>query len=153
VAPAVAAKAVAAPTVTQPAAAPATPRSTPVPAAIKSSSPAVVALAATARVVAVPIKSQPSAAPTTPKPTPTPAAIKSSSPPAKAKPTNEITTVIGATYKNVQVEKVEPDGITISYTPARGGMGIIKINFDELSDELRQKYGFDPEKKKAYEHK
>jgi len=71
----------------------------------------------------------------------------------KAKPTNEIATASGAIYKNVYVEKVEPDGITISYTPARGGLGIIKINFDELSDELRQKYGFDPEKKKAYEKK
>jgi len=139
--------------VTQPAATPATPRPTPVPAVIKSSSPAVVAPAVVARVIAAPTKTQPAAAPATPKPTPAPAAIKSSSPPAKAEPTNEITTVIGATYKNVHVEKVEPDGITISYTPARGGLGIIKINFDELSDELRQKYGFDPEKKKAYEKK
>jgi hypothetical protein len=127
--------------VTQPAAAPVTPKPTPVSAAIKSSSPAVVAPAATARVVAAPTKTQPAVAPATPKP------------PAKAKPTNEITTLIGATYKNVYVEKVEPDGITISYTPARGGLGIIKISFDELSDDLRQKYGFDPEKKKAYEKK
>jgi hypothetical protein len=96
---------------------------------------------------------QPAAAPATPQPTPPSAAIKSSSPPAKAKPANEITTLSGATYKNVYVEKVEPDGITISYTPARGGLGIIKISFDELSDELRQKYGFDPDKKKAYEKK
>ena len=78
---------------------------------------------------------------------------KLSSPPAQAKPTNEITTVLGATYENVQVEKVDPDGITISYTPARGGLGLIKISFDELPDELRLKYGFNPEKKKAYENK
>ncbi len=49
------------------------------------------------------------------------------------------------------MEKAEPDGITVSYMPASGGMAITKIYFDDLSDEWRQKYGFDPEKKKAYE--
>jgi hypothetical protein len=49
------------------------------------------------------------------------------------------------------VEKVEPDGITISYTPVHGGLAIAKLYFDDLSDELRQKYGFNPDKKKAYE--
>jgi hypothetical protein len=68
-------------------------------------------------------------------------------------PTNEIATVTGAIYKNVRVEKAEPDGITVSYTPARGGMGITKIYFDDLSDDMRQRYGFDPEKKRAYEKK
>jgi hypothetical protein len=98
-------------------------------------------------VIAAPTKTQPAAAPATPKPTPAPAATKSSSPPAKAKPTNEIATASGAIYKNVYVEKVEPDGIIVSYTPARGGMGMTKIYFDDLSAELRQRY----EKKKAYE--
>jgi len=65
----------------------------------------------------------------------------------KAKPTKEIATISGAIYKNVHVEKVEPDGIIVSYTPARGGMGMIKIDFTDLSDELRQRY----EKKKVYE--
>ncbi len=60
-------------------------------------------------------------------------------------------TVTGATFKNVHVEKREPDGITISYTPARGGMAIIKINFDELSPVLQKKYGFDRDKYKAYQ--
>ncbi|MFZ0826480.1 MAG: hypothetical protein WAO02_03565 [Verrucomicrobiia bacterium] len=76
---------------------------------------------------------------------------KPSSPPVAAKPTNQIATATGAVYNNTHVEKVEPDGITISYTPTHGGIAITKINFDELSDELRQKYGFDAEKKRAYE--
>jgi hypothetical protein len=67
----------------------------------------------------------------------------------KAKPTNEIATASGAIYKNVYVEKVESDGIIVSYTPAHGGMGMTKITFDDLSAELRQRY----EKKKAYESK
>jgi hypothetical protein len=168
---------------------PAAPKPTPVPAAIKSPSPAVVAPTAetpvvaapvvvtpaattpaavapttvtpavvvpaavapvaTVRTVAVPAKTQPAAAPVTPRTIPAPAATKSSSPPVKAKPTNEIATVSGAIYKNVYVEKVEPDGIIISYTPSRGGMGMTKVLFDDLSAELRQKY----EKKQAYEQK
>jgi len=40
----------------------------------------------------------------------------------------------------VKVEKVDPDGIVVSYTPAQGGMAMTKIYFDVLSDELRQKY-------------
>jgi hypothetical protein len=70
-----------------------------------------------------------------------PAAAKLSGPPVKAKPTNEIATASGAIYKNVYVEKVESDGIIISYTPPRGGMGMTKVLFDDLSPELRQKYG------------
>jgi len=66
----------------------------------------------------------------------------------KAKPTNEIATASGAIYKNVYVEKVESDGIIVSYTPALGGMGMTKIYFDDLSDELRQRY-----EKKTYENK
>ena len=66
----------------------------------------------------------------------------------KAKPTNEIATASGAIYKNVYVEKVESDGIIVSYTPALGGMGMTKIYFDDLSGELRQRY-----EKKTYENK
>jgi hypothetical protein len=92
---------------------------------------------------------QPAVAPATPKPTPASAATKSSSPPVKAKPANEIATLSGAIYKNVYVEKAASDGIIISYTPARGGMGMTKITFDDLPADLRQRY----EKKKAYEDK
>lgn len=68
-----------------------------------------------------------------------------------AKPASEIATITGAVYKNAHVEKVDPDGITISYAPPHGGIAITKINFDELSDELQAKYGYDPVRKKAYE--
>jgi hypothetical protein len=99
--------------------------------------------------VAVPAKAQPAATPATAKPTPAPAATESSSPPVKANPANEIATASGAIYKNVYVEKVEPDGIIISYTPTRGGVGMTKVYFDDLSAESRQRYG----KKTAYEAK
>jgi len=53
-------------------------------------------------------------------------------------------TLNGTIYNNVYVEKVEPDGIIVSYTLAGGGMGMTKIYLYELSDELRQRYGFNP---------
>jgi len=104
--------------------------------------PAVVVPVATARTVESSIKTQPAVALVTPKPTP---AI-SSSPSVKVKPTNQLVTVNGEKYNNVHVEKVEPDGIIISYTLEGGGMGMTKIYLDDLSDELRQRYGFNPAK-------
>jgi len=65
--------------------------------------------------------------------------------------TNDIATAVGAIYRNVRVERVEPDGLTVRYIPMVGGLGIVKIKFDELANEWRQQYGFDPEKKLAYE--
>src|ERR1035441_10683761 len=65
--------------------------------------------------------------------------------------TNEIVTAFGATYKDVEILKVEPNGLTISYAPARGGIGVIKIPFDELPGDLRTKYGYDFEKASAYQ--
>jgi hypothetical protein len=78
-------------------------------------------------------------------------ATESSVSPVPATATNEIETASGAIYRNALVEKVVPDGIVVSYTPADGGLAVTKINFDELSDQLRKQYGFDPEKKLAYE--
>ncbi len=67
----------------------------------------------------------------------------------KAKPANEIITTTGGVYNNVYVEKKEKDGIIISYTPARGGMAIVKIYSYELPDSLQLKYGFASEKSDA----
>lgn len=52
-----------------------------------------------------------------------------------------ITTLKGKTYTGVTVQYVEPDGIMIKHS---AGLG--KVFFSELSPELRDKYGYDPEK-------
>jgi hypothetical protein len=91
-------------------------------------------------------KTQPAAAPATPGPIPQPAVTKSSGPPAMADSTNEIVTVTGQIYKNVRVEKMESDGIIISFPTASGGIEMTKIYANELTDALRQKYGFDRRK-------
>ena len=63
---------------------------------------------------------------------------------SSATPGFNLVTLIGAVYRNVQVERVETNAVVISYIPARGGMAMTRIYFDELSAEDRQQY----EKKK-----
>ena len=58
----------------------------------------------------------------------------------KVNPTNAIVTTDGMIYENAQVEKVESDGIIISYTLPNGGWAMSKVYFNELSAELRQRY-------------
>jgi S1-C subfamily serine protease len=48
----------------------------------------------------------------------------------------------GTIYKTVAIQKVDPDGLTISYSMAGGGMGMAKLKFGDLPDELQQKYGY-----------
>jgi hypothetical protein len=46
----------------------------------------------------------------------------------------------GKEYKNASVIRVEPDGITVKFSG-----GIVKIPFTELSEELKEKYHYNPE--------
>jgi hypothetical protein len=55
-------------------------------------------------------------------------------------PANQIKTVAGDIYNNTYVEKVESDGIIISYTLGNGGMAMTKLDFYELPNDLRQRY-------------
>lgn len=41
--------------------------------------------------------------------------------------------------QNAQIEKMEADGVVVSYTPAGGGIAITKIYFDSLPPGLRQR--------------
>ena len=63
-------------------------------------------------------------------------------PPAIAKPANQIVTINGEVFDDVRVLRVEADGMYISYQPPQGGMAVTKVYLNELSDTLRQKYGF-----------
>ncbi len=80
------------------------------------------------------------AAPTASTPTLVRAPTQATRPPVQPKPTNEIVTIYGTVYKNAQVEKVEPDGIIISYWTAAGGLAMSKVYFEDLPHELRQQY-------------
>lgn len=112
-----------------PAAEPATPEVT---------TPAPVSPAASDTTPKPAVKTQPAAVPSAPKPAPAVVVEKASPPPAR--PSNDLVTLTGATYQNVYVERVQTDGIIISYTPVQGGFAMTKIYFNDLSSEMRQKY-------------
>jgi hypothetical protein len=65
------------------------------------------------------------------------------SPSLRARPTNEIVTIYGTVYKNAEVEKVDPDGLIISYWTSGGGMAMCKVYFTDLPEDVRQRYGKD----------
>ena len=64
---------------------------------------------------------------------------------------DQIKTVDGTTYRVVKVRRVEPDGISIAYAPASGGIGMTKLKFSVLPEEIRRQFGYDAEKAGAYE--
>jgi S1-C subfamily serine protease len=63
----------------------------------------------------------------------------------------EITTRQGVAYKGVVVQKIVPDGLVIAYSQTDGGMGIAKLKFKDLSDGLRQQFGYNPTNAAAFE--
>ena len=64
---------------------------------------------------------------------------------------DEITTREGKTYHAAMVERVEPDGIILSYKPTGGGLGNAKLKFAILPENLQREYGYDPHKAAAFE--
>lgn len=58
---------------------------------------------------------------------------------------NDVATADGQVYRNVQVWKAEPDGLTL-----RHDEGLTKLEFPQLPEEWRNKYGYDPELAAAY---
>lgn len=64
--------------------------------------------------------------------------------------TNTIVTLSGKTYQYSKVIQVEPDGLTIKYASAGGGLAETKLTFDELSPDIQQMYGYDPQIAAAY---
>ena len=65
--------------------------------------------------------------------------------PAPTPPPSDLTTLSGRTYHHARVQRVEPDGITYFYD---GGMS--KIDFTDLPEAVRQQYGYDPAKARAF---
>lgn len=59
----------------------------------------------------------------------------------KSPSAQDLTTTTGATYKNAQVERVETNGWIISYQPPGGGLALTKVYFEDLSAEVRQRFG------------
>jgi hypothetical protein len=53
----------------------------------------------------------------------------------------DLTTVSGKKYTGVTINRVEADGLAISHAD-----GLAKVPFSDLSEDIRKKYGYDPQK-------
>ncbi len=56
-------------------------------------------------------------------------------------------------YENVTTVRPDPDGLYIEYNLPGGGMGMAKIKYTRLTEELQKKYGYDPDKAREFETK
>lgn len=56
--------------------------------------------------------------------------------------TNSITTRDGITYTNAVIQRADPNGIVIEYAPRPGSVGIAKLKFANLPDELQKRYNY-----------
>jgi len=56
---------------------------------------------------------------------------------------DEITTLDGQKYEDVTDVEVQPDGIVFTLNP-KDGIGIVKVPFSNLPDNLKEKYHYDP---------
>ena len=63
----------------------------------------------------------------------------------------EIITRKGVAYKGVVVQKIAPDGLVIAYSQTNGGLGIAKLKFKDLPDDLQQQFGYNSTNAAAFE--
>ena len=68
-----------------------------------------------------------------------------------AKFPSQITTSDGTLYKDAAKLRVYPDGILVSYQPVDGGIGLAKLKFRDLPEDLQKQYGYDPKSAVEYE--
>ncbi len=54
----------------------------------------------------------------------------------------EVTTRDGTPYKNVRVQRIEADGITVAFEPEQGGVGVAKLKRANLPGQLQQLCGY-----------
>ncbi len=70
---------------------------------------------------------------------------------AEASFPSQITTSDGTTYQQVAKVRVDPDGILVNYEPTTGGIGLAKLKFRNLPEDLQKQYGYDPKAAADYE--
>lgn len=79
------------------------------------------------------------------------ALAQTNQPVSPSEATNEISldtlvTKSGAVYQKFYVERADPAGLTISYVPDGGGLGMERVPFNLLPDDWQRRYGYNPEK-------
>ena len=70
-----------------------------------------------------------------------PVSAQTNLPPASA---NDLVTRTGTVYHNFHIEKADATGLLISYKLSDGGMGITRVSFDVLPENIQNQYGYDP---------
>ena len=60
----------------------------------------------------------------------------------KARPISQLTAAGKGSYLGAIVQKVEADGVTVSYSPVPGGFGMVKIKLEELPSNLKELCGY-----------
>lgn len=60
----------------------------------------------------------------------------------------DLTTTLGETYKNCRIMKATPDGLTLVHEG-----GVAKVSFENLSDEWKDKFNYDPAKARVFTEK
>ena len=71
-----------------------------------------------------------------------------------SEPENQITTRSQKVYRGVKIIRVDPDGLTISYTNSTSSSSLMsKLQFEDLSEGLQQKYHYDPKSELDYQIK
>ncbi len=70
-----------------------------------------------------------------------PASAQANPAPASA---NDLVTRTGTVYHHFHIEKVDAKGLLISYQLDDGGMGITRVAFADLPDNMQSQYGYDP---------
>ena len=65
--------------------------------------------------------------------------------------TNSITTRDGTTYTNAVIQRADPNGIVIEYALRPGSIGIAKLKFANLPDELQKRYNYNPTNARIFE--
>lgn len=64
---------------------------------------------------------------------------------------DSITTRHGITYSNAVIQRADPDGVVIEYAPQPGSVGMAKLKFANLPDDLRQRYNYNAADAAAFE--
>jgi hypothetical protein len=70
------------------------------------------------------------------------ASAQTNPPPVSA--TTDLVTRTGTVYHHFHIEKADATGLLISYKLEDGGMGITRVSFDVLPENLQNQYGYDP---------
>lgn len=57
---------------------------------------------------------------------------------AQAKVIPELTTLGNKTYRHVSLQKLDPEGVTFSFRPPEGGLGVARLKLENLPQELQE---------------